>query len=86
MESTCYTTEAMSLCSFNQKAISSRFLLYLEVIPDIIHAPLDKEFPCFLLQWLASNVEGMYIYQVVDATDVHPVPGGNLQGGKAIEE
>ena len=50
----------------------------LEVVPDIHHAALYKGLSSLFLQWWSSHIQSMDISQVVDATNIHPVPRANL--------
>lgn len=50
----------------------------LEIVPDIRHAPLHKGLSGFFLQWRPSHIQSVDISQVVNAANIHPVPGADL--------
>lgn len=50
----------------------------LEVVPNIHHAALHKGLSGLLLQRRPSHIQRMDISKVINAADVHPVPGADL--------
>lgn len=50
----------------------------LEVVPDIHHAALHKGLSGLLLQRRPSHVQSVDVSQVINAANIHPVPGANL--------
>lgn len=51
---------------------------HLEIVPDIPQAALHKGLSGFFLQWWPSHIQSMDISQIIDAANIHPVPGANL--------
>lgn len=51
---------------------------HLEIVPNIPQAALHKGFSGFFLQWRSSHIQSMDIRQVIDAANIHPIPGANL--------
>lgn len=47
---------------------------YLEVLPDISHGALDKQFPRLLLEGRPPHIKAVHICKIVGTADVHPVP------------
>lgn len=50
----------------------------LEVVPHVHHGAFHKGLSGLFLQGRPPHIQRMDISQVIDAADVHPVPGANL--------
>lgn len=52
---------------------------YLKVVSHVGHAALHKYLTGLFLQGLSTNIQCMDINQVIDTTDLNPIPGANLR-------